>query len=67
MVRYDIDTSGRATNLSIHSNDHTGRYNDAFEKEAMKAIEKLRYKPKTVNGNAVISTGEQKRIVFRTE
>jgi len=66
-VAYDIDASGRATNISIASNDHTGKYNEAFEKEAMKAIEKLRYDPKTVNGEAVVTTGKQKRIVFRTE
>ena len=67
IVSYDIDASGRATNLGIASNDHSGRYNAAFEKEAMKVIEKLRYEPKTVNGVAVVSTDNQKRIVFRAE
>jgi len=66
-VAYDIDASGRATNISIASNDHSGKYNEAFEKEAMKVIEKLRYAPKTVNGEAVIETGKEKRIVFRAE
>lgn len=66
-VAYDIDATGRVTNLSIASNDHDGKYNEAFEKEAMKAIEKLRYEPKTVNGVAVESEGRQKRIVFRVE
>lgn len=66
-VTYNIDTDGRPANLRIVSNDHTGKYNDAFEKEALKAIEKMRFEPKTVNGVAVETTDKQKRIVFRTE
>ena len=64
-VGYDIDVSGRAANITIVSNDHTGRFNDSFEREAIKAIKKLRYKPKTINGAAASSTGLKKRIVFR--
>ena len=64
-VGYDIDVSGRAANISIVSNDHTGRFNDSFEREAIKAIKKLRYKPKTINGTPASSTGLKKRIVFR--
>jgi len=67
VVAYDIDATGRATNISIASNDHSGRFNGAFEKEALRAIEKMRYEPKTMNGIAVKSTGKKKRIVFRTE
>lgn len=67
LVSYDIDATGRTTNINIASNDHTGRFNDAFEKAAMKAVQKLRYKAKTVNGEPVLSKGRKKRIVFRTE
>ena len=67
VVAYDIDARGRVTNLSIASNDHSGRFNEAFEKEALRAIEKRRYKPKTMNGIAVESKGQKKRIVFRAE
>lgn len=67
VVAYDIDISGKAANIRIESNDHEGRYNAAFEKEAMNAIKRLRFEPKTVNGVAVISEGKQKRIVFRAE
>lgn len=67
VVSYDIDESGRANNLRIASNDHSGKYNDAFEKEALKAIKKMRYTPKTVNGVATKTTGQVKRVVFRTE
>ena len=67
VVAYDIDISGKAANIRIESNDHEGRYNAAFEKEAMNAIKKLRFEPKTVNGVAVMSEGKQKRIVFRAE
>jgi peptidoglycan hydrolase-like protein with peptidoglycan-binding domain len=67
VVEYDIDDKGRAQNLRIASNDHDGKYKGAFEKEALKAIEKMRYKPKTVNGIATKTTGKEKRIVFRVE
>ncbi len=65
LVEYDIDTSGRASNIRIVSNDHSGKYNRSFEKEALRAIEKTQYEPKTINGIAVQTTGKQKRIVFR--
>lgn len=67
VVAYDIDTSGKATNIRIASNDHSGRHNAAFEKEAERAVKKLRYAPKTVNGVAVSTPDAQKRIVFRGE
>jgi protein TonB len=66
-VAFDIGTDGRPANLRIISNDHTGKYNEAFEKEAMGAIKKMRYEPKTVNGVAVETKAKQKRIVFRVE
>jgi len=53
--------------MSITSNDHSGRFNESFEKEAMKAVKKLKFAPKTVNGEAVVTTGNMKRIVFRAE
>jgi len=65
VMTYDIDVSGRTTNIRIESNDHTGRFNTAFEKEAMRAIKKLRFKPKTVNGVPTESNDRVKRIVFR--
>ncbi|WP_026941411.1 TonB family protein [Hellea balneolensis] len=67
VVGYDVGTDGRVTNVNILSNDHSGLHNEAFEKEALRAIEKMRYEPKTVNGEAVISRARQKRIVFRGE
>lgn len=66
-VAFDIGVDGRPANLRIISNDHTGKYNEAFEKEAMGAIKKMRYEPKTVNGVAVETKAKSKRIVFRTE
>ncbi len=67
VVGYDIGIDGRVTNVSILSNDHSGRHNEAFEKEALRAIETMRYEPKTLNGEPVISRAQQKRIVFRGE
>ena len=66
-IAYDIDETGRPVNLRIVSNDHNGKYNSAFEKEALRAIEKTRYKPKTVNGTPVQTKDIRKRIVFRGE
>ena len=41
--------------------------NDSFEKEALRAIEKMRYEPKTVNGTPVQTKDIRKRTVFRGE
>jgi len=67
VVGYDIGENGRPLNLHIVSNDHTGKYNEAFEREAIKAITRMRYEAKTINGEAAVTTGKEKRIVFRTE
>ena len=66
-IAYDIDETGRPVNLRIVSNDHNGKYNSAFEKEALRATEKTRYEPKTVNGIPVQTKDNLKRIVFRGE
>jgi len=65
LVSYDIDAQGKAVNLSIASNDHSGRYNEDFENAAMRVIERSTYAPKTINGDTVISTGHTKRIRFQ--
>ena len=67
VVGYDIGIDGKVSNLKIVSNNHSGRFNNDFEKEAMRAIQKMRYEPKTVNGVAVMSEAQEKRIVFRGE
>ena len=66
-VAYDIGADGRPANIRIVSNDHNGKYNSAFEKEAMRAIEKMRFEPRTINGVVVYATDYAKRIVFRAE
>ena len=66
-VGYDIDMKGRPVNLRILSNDHEGKFNPAFEKEALKAIAKMRYQAQRLNGKNVVARGNKKRIVFRTE
>ena len=69
----DCRSNGERTEIDIPAeftrdiNDHSGRFNEAFEKEALRAIERRRYKPKTMNGIAVESKGQKKRIVFRAE
>jgi len=67
IVAYDVDVTGKPSNIRIDSNDYTGRFYEAFEKEAMKSIKKLRFDPRTVNGVAVVTEGRQKRVAFRAE
>lgn len=64
-VGYDVGEDGRPKNLKILSNDHEGKFNDAFEKEALHAIEKMQFEPKTINGIIVRAKDKKKRVVFR--
>ena len=65
IVGYDIDTSGKVINTHIVSNDHEGRFNDAFERAAKTAVKRQKFSPKTVNGQAVQSMNQTQRIVFK--
>ncbi len=66
-VAYNIGVEGMVSDITILSNDHSGRFNEEFEKEAKRAVQRLRYSPQTVNGEPVAVTGKTKRIVFRAE
>lgn len=65
VVAYDIDAAGKVVNTRIVSNDHSGRFNDAFEKAAMTAVKGQKFTPKTINGEAVPSLARTQRIVFK--
>ena len=67
VVTYDIDPSGKVVNARIESNDHSGRFNSAFEREAVKAVKRQKFTAKTVNGQPVAATGNTQRIVFKGE
>ena len=65
VVAYDIDAAGKVVNTRIVSNDHSGRFNYAFEKAAMTAVKRQKFTPKTVNREAVPSLARTQRIVFK--
>ena len=65
VVAYDIDAQGKVINSRIVSNDNDGKYKKSFDKEAMKAVKRQKFSPKTVNGQAVQSTGQTQRILFK--
>ena len=65
VVAYDINVQGDVMNRRIVSNDHDGRYNSAFIRAALKAVENQKFAPKTINGEAVTSTGRTQRIIFK--
>jgi len=65
VVAYDIDAAGQVVNTRIVSNDHSGRYNEAFEKAAMTAVKRQKFSPKTINGEAVPSFAQTQHIVFK--
>ena len=65
VVAFDINEAGKVVNSRILTNDHTGRFNSAFERAALSAVKKQRYSPKTINGTPVASTGQTQHIVFK--
>ncbi len=66
-ISYDIDSEGNPINIKVAETDYSGRFADEFEEAAIKTISRARYEPKTVNGVAVVSKDNEKRIIFRGE
>ncbi len=64
---YDIDTRGRASNIVMLDIDYSGTYARNFEKAGIDSIKSLRFSPKTVNGVADVSKGQEQRITFRVQ
>lgn len=58
-LRYDVNAMGRAENVEVTYATHRG-----FEKAAIKGVERIRYQPRTVDGNAVPVRGIEKRFSF---
>ncbi|MEO1596520.1 MAG: TonB family protein [Pseudomonadota bacterium] len=58
-VRFDVTAMGRAENVEVTYATHRG-----FEKAAIKGVERIRYQPRTVDGNAVPVRGIEKRFSF---
>ncbi|MEL6448857.1 MAG: TonB family protein [Pseudomonadota bacterium] len=58
-VRYDVNAIGRAENVEVTYATHRG-----FEKAAIQGVERIRYQPRTIDGNAVPVRGIEKRFSF---
>lgn len=60
-VQFDVSASGAVENISVLIANPAGY----FEKAAVKAVARWKYRPKTINGKAVRRQGFQTRITFQ--
>ena len=63
MVRFDVGTFGEVLNPVVEAAEPSG----VFEREALKAITKFKYKPKVVDGRAVPYSGLRYRFQFNLQ
>ena len=61
-VRFDVNADGTVSNVTVVSSSHR-----IFEKAAIKAASKFRYKARVVDGIAQATYGLQNRFVFKME
>ena len=61
-VRFDVDREGRTANISVVDSTHAG-----FERAAVRAAEKFRYRPRVVDGSPVHTTNLQYRFRFEMD
>ncbi len=61
-VRFDVTPEGLASNVTVVESSHA-----IFERAAVKAAHKFRFKPKVVDGTAVASTGVVYRFRFEMD
>lgn len=62
VVEFDVDESGRVMNVVVIESSHP-----VFEKAAIKAAQRFKFKPRVVDGQALISTGIQNIFRFTIE
>lgn len=60
LVEFTIDKLGRVVDVSIVDADPRG----VFDRAALKAVERFRYKPRVVNGKAIPVSGVQHLVSF---
>lgn len=60
LVQFDIDELGRVSNVVVLEATPSG----VFERAALKAVERFRYKPRVVNGRPVPVSGVQHLVTF---
>ena len=64
---YDISTDGKPFNIVMSDIDYDGVYRRSFERAGLKSVSDIRFSPKTVNGEPVLSRGNKQRITFRVQ
>ena len=62
VVRFDVLSDGSVANVVVVESSHSG-----FNKAAIKAAERFKYKPRVVDGVPLASTGIQNLFRFRME
>lgn len=62
LVQFDVNTDGSVTNITVLESS-----NKMFEKAAVRAAAKFRYKARVVDGVAQATYGLQNRFVFKME
>ncbi|MEM9209679.1 MAG: energy transducer TonB, partial [Pseudomonadota bacterium] len=61
-VRFDVDTRGQTRNVTVVASSHAG-----FERAAIRAAEKFRYRAQIVDGQPVTTTGLHYRFRFELD
>ena len=61
-LSFDIDKQGKPINIKVLKTNH-----DGFRDQAKKDLSKWKYKPKMVNGLAVIQTGLTVQLDYKIE
>lgn len=63
LLSFDINESGRVVNIQVID----AKPRKLFEREALRALKKWKYKPMLVDGKAVSQTGQKIRLDFKME
>ena len=63
LVQFTIDELGRVVNATVLHAEPRG----VFERAALQAVERFRYKPRVVNGEAIPVSGVQHRLSFELD
>jgi len=62
IVQFDVDVNGKVTNVVVVESSHS-----VFEREARKAAQRFKFKPRVVDGVALVSTGVQNLFRFELD
>lgn len=62
IVQFDVDANGTVMNVVVVESSHT-----VFEREAIKAAQRFKFKPRVVDGVALVSIGVQNLFRFKLD